>query len=1814
MGSGFGQSDRDPPARSAIVHESARTQVSRVSLPESTVIRKVPLGPDAERRLRHEVAMLERLRGVERVAQLVEAPRYPGSIVLADAGGTSLAALAKPLAVGELIGLAVELAGAVAEMHRRGVMHRDISPANIVISPDGGPCLVGFGLATSLAEIRPEFTHHTQIVGTLAYLAPEQTGRTGRSVDQRADLYALGATLYELATGSPPFGTGDPLRLTHDHLARVPAPPAEVNRAVPKPLSDIIMHLLEKEPDNRYQTAEGALYDLQRLRNAPTGALRVGEHDVPLRLRPPRLVGREDEVAALQAAFADALAGRCRVVLVGGAPGVGKTALVDELRPVVTGGDGWFVAGKFDQYRRDLEFDGVYQAFRALGRLLLAEPEDELAEVRGRIIDAVGANAGLLTATVPEFAALLRIAPDPGDPLTAQLRAQRNAASVLRAVASPKRPVVVFVDDLQWAGRTPLGLFDLVVSEEPVEGLLLVGAYRDSEVDAAHPLAAPLSRWRDQPGVVHVPLANLPETDSVAMVAEMLHVDPAAAAGLVEVTESHTSGNPYETVELLNVLRGEGALVATVAGWRWDAGAVRAHLGQSEVTGLLAARFEAMPATSRQTVEAMACLGGRAELGLLQTATGDPADAVEQALGPALEEGLLVVEPGAHEAVRFRHDRIREVILGGLDRERRRGLQLTMARRLAGVPELFAVAAEQYLPVVDLVEDAAERRAVVALLRRAAAQAALIGDYALVDALLAAALRLLDTGETATLIEVHTGRHAALYSMGRLEEADEEYRTIEELHPAALGRANATAVQVSSLTHRNRFTEAVALGIDSLREVGVTVPSAGRLQPELDHQFDHLYRWLDHTDGADADARPDITAPTLLAAAHLINAILPAAYYADLSMYAWLSLEALRIWLEHGPGRTLVGPASIAAFAAVALRGDYAVGYRAMRRILALGEARGYEPDTSHARFEFALLACWFDPIENGVYAAQRAREGLIVGGELAYAGYTYQTAAQYLMDCAASLDVYVAEVEAGLAFVRRTGSEQVGQWLESHRWLASVLRGESSIAAGEAVPIDRYADNPLALCFAQIDHAIVAAIFGDSIGLARHTAAATPLLSAVPGNYPTAVAHLLRGLALAGQARAGHGDERRALLSELDDVTRWLAARAANAPDNFLHLLRLLEAERAWAVGDFRAAVLAFDAARREVAQRQRPWHRALIAERAARFYLAHGVEHAGYDLLSQARQDYLVWGATAKVSHLDWAEPSLRPQPDAFMTQNVHEADDLRHPRSAVTTGTIDLLGILSASQALSSETSIERLHSRVAQVLGALTGATGVHLLLWSKDRRAWVWPTSGGDGGGAVAVSGSGREDVVPMSVLRYAQRMGEPLVVGDAVRDDRFARDPYFADIDCCALLALPIHSRGALQAVLLLENRLIRDAFSTERLDTVKLIAGQLAVSLDNSQLYPKYRQIADEQAALRRVATLVARGIGANLVFATVAEEVGALFNADSTAIVRFEPDGEARVMGGDAFEHAQPGSRGKPDPHSALASVQATGRAARRDADDLSASLPPAIRSAVASPIVVEGRVWGAMSVGSRRDRLPQDTEPRLAEFTELIATAIANAESRAELATSRARIVAAADQTRRRIERDLHDGAQQRLVSLVLQLRVAQAVAPPELGTLGTDLDRAVAEARGALDELREIARGIHPAILAKGGLRPALKALAHRSPIPIELELRGEARLPEHIEVSAYYIVAEALTNAAKHARASTVTVTVEADASDAVLRLAVCDDGVGGAAFTRGTGLVGLKDRVQALGGRISLESPRGGGTSLRVELPLIATNADVTSR
>jgi signal transduction histidine kinase/tetratricopeptide (TPR) repeat protein len=1028
---------------------------------------------------------------------------------------------------------------------------------------------------------------------------------------------------------------------------------------------------------------------------------------------------------------------------------------------------------------------------------------------------------------------------------------------------------------------------------------------------------------------------------------------------------------------------------------------------------------------------------------VLGTATGRSPEDVEAALAPALADGVLVAEPGTQATIRFRHDRIRDAVLGGIGPGSLRDLRLATARRLAASPDLFPTAAGQFLPLTRTPEvlDPGERRQAVELLRRAAEEARSVADHAEMDALLEGALRLVGVEDTAERVQLHSGRLTALYSLGRLDEADEQYQAIEDLRPDVVHRAAAATVQVHTLTHRGRVTEAVELAVGLLRELGIAVPEAPDDQ-DVAQQLLHLHRWLE-SDPAHDLARPDIADPELLAAVELIGAVLPAAFFIpDLPLYTWLAQEAPRILLQYGPGRALQGPMGIAVTSATVQRDEaYDVGYRAMRRVLALGEARGYEPETSLVRSSYASAVLgWIEPVENVVPVARRAIAGLISGGELAWAAYSHQPAVVGMLDSAATLDEYAAEVETALAFMRRTGNEHTAQWFDSYRGVAAVLTGERPADAGGAVgwiPPDVNPDNPAAVFFAHVTRAVLAAVFGDAPELAHHSAAAIPLLPVARGLYPGATARLVRGLACAEQARTADPVQRNALLAELDEISDWLAARATDAPANFLHLLRLLEAERAWTTGDFEAAATAFDAARGEVARQQRPWHRALITEHAARFALAHGMDQAGSDLLAEARLLYDAWGATAKVAQLDWASPAVLTRAQAKADGDASAAQ----PTPRVTTGTIDLFGILSASHALSSETSVEHLHDRVTQVLRGMTGATGVHLVLWDGDSRRWMSPGSAGQGG---PPGDRVDERTAPMSVLRYVQRTGDTVIVDDAARDDRFSRDPYLAGVGRCSLAATPVVSRGALRAVLVLENRLLRAAFTSQRLEAVRLIAAQLAVSLDNAQLYT---------------------------------------------------------------------------------------------------------------------------------------------------------------DLLSSRARIVAAADQARRRIERDLHDGAQQRLVSLILRLRAAQATVAPELADRLAGL---AAEANGALEELREIARGIHPAVLAGGGLRPALNALARRSAVPVNLSIPVDERLPESIEIAIYYVVAEALTNATKHALASFVTVTVETVDAPAGphLRVSVRDDGRGATSLTGGSGLLGLQDRVETLGGRLTVRSTPGSGTTVQAEIPV----------
>ena len=1474
----------DPPCdvRDIVLYQSEWTEVWRRQSCDSagSIIIKRPLREGAEERLRHERRILERIATVDGVPRLSTLPVLPDALVFVDTGGIPLSQVIRGerMDVAFIVELALELTQTVAAIHHLGVVHRDINPANILLSGTGRrPTLIDFDLATTSAEELPSFTHQSDIVGTLPYIAPEQTGRTGHSVDQRADLYALGATLYQLLTGRPPFTSNDPLDLIRDHLARLPSAPVDLVPHVPIVLSDVVLRLLAKEPDKRYQSASGLAHDLSRLRSSKKYENRfpLGEGDFPMRLMAPsRLCGREDELRALQLAFNTALDSRHRGVLIAGTAGVGKSALINALRPLVTEKGGWFVLGKFDQYQANGS-SATIQALRGLGRMLLAEPDDELAEYRRQIVSALGNNAGAITAILPEFATLLGEQPaaSSAEPADTDTQLQIATLDLLRTIVSSKRPLVLVLDDLQWADSASIRFFDGVLCDDALRGLLIVGTYRGEEVDATHHLAAMRPRWEKlnvEPLLLQ--LQNLPPAELTELLSEMLRLPSSSATAMAEAVSGLTGGNPFDTVALINALRHDRILTLGKQGWIWDGAAIERYVGPKSIIDTLSVRISRLPRPTQEMLEILACLGGEISFDLLQIASNLPVALLDEQLVPALEDGLLVQEMvslrrgGRDGTLRFRHDRVQQAVRERLDAARSDALQIALARRLAPIPALAHEAAMLYLAVMPQLQAPEECRRVIDLFRAAASGARRITAHSMTERYLEAALTLLDRLETEMQsplrLRLEQDRHATLIHLGRLEEADEVYSWIEVHCEDEVALVDSAAIQISSLTSRSGEPKALSLGFALLCRLGVEIP-ADNFAFILPVRLEEFFQWAATLD-LDMDLRrPEVRDRRIVAIAKLIHQLSNTAAFIDQSMMTWLVLESQRLWTEHGPCPTLIYGLAVVCPVTISTRSDYRTGYEIVRHVLAVAEARGYETEACQARFALAVSGTpWFEPLNRCVAEAHRAREGLIRNGNTQIASYAHYPAIVALLDCGPTLIESANEIDSSIAFAVRTGDERGNDIYLAHRQLLRALLGKTGAPGSfdeetfdESSHLSSIRANPLGLVTYHIYRSLCGAIFGDFSCLAQHIDAAMPLLPVVQSYYPAALAYLLKGFSLTQRIKTAQSSDCTDLLSEFNKCRKWISARAADAPFNFLHLLRWLDAEQAWAVGDRWGAMRAFETAICAGRSSGRPWHKAIMVERAGLFYIADGLERIGRELLAEARHLYDAWGAIAKVQQLE----RIHELPSMV----IHTTERASRGRSSgVSADALDLLAILRASQALSSETTLASLSCRVAELIGAMTGATKVTLVLWDVDKKGWqLWPHVSGESEPNTIEEASVHKRL-PMSTFRYVERTHQPLLLADAKQDDRFFKDPYFSNLEHCSLLLVPILNKGTMQAILVLENSLTDSAFSTSRLDAVVLIAGQLAVSLENVLLYRSLeRKVAERTADLeeanRRLAAM---------------------------------------------------------------------------------------------------------------------------------------------------------------------------------------------------------------------------------------------------------------------------------------------------------------------------------------------------------------------
>ena len=587
--------------------------------------------PSCVFRLKQEYALREHLDGGWALCPL-ELFHHHGRpvLVLDDPGGEPLERfIGKPMELGRFLRLAIAMAQALRGAHERGLVHKDFKPANVFVDAGGAAWLTGFGIASRLPRERQAPEAPEIIAGTLAYMAPEQTGRMNRSIDARSDLYALGITFYQMLTGTLPFTASDPMGWVHCHVARRPIPPLE-RVEVPAAVSGVVMKLLIKVAEDRYQTAGGVESDLRRCLAEWEAGRRItdfplGRHDTPGRLLiPEKLYGREADIEPLLAAFERVVRGAPpELVLVSGYSGIGKSSLVNELHKALVPTRGLFASGKFDQYKRDIPYSTLAQAFQTLIRGLLAKSDRDLAPWRDALCEALEPNGWLLTGMVPELALVIGEQPAVPDmpPQAARRRFQLVLRRFIGVFARPEHPLVLFLDDLQWLDAATLELMDDLLTQPDMRHLLVIGAYRDNEVGPTHPLVRKLQAMRQTGAHVHdIVLAPLGRDDIAQLIADSLRCGPAQAAPLAALVHDKTTGNPFFAIQFLSSLFEEGALAFEHAEgrWSWDLGRIRAKGYTDNVVDLMVEKMTRLGPQTQEALKQLACLGNSADFALVR--------------------------------------------------------------------------------------------------------------------------------------------------------------------------------------------------------------------------------------------------------------------------------------------------------------------------------------------------------------------------------------------------------------------------------------------------------------------------------------------------------------------------------------------------------------------------------------------------------------------------------------------------------------------------------------------------------------------------------------------------------------------------------------------------------------------------------------------------------------------------------------------------------------------------------------------------------------------------------------------------------------------------------------------------------------------------------------------------------------------------------------------------------------------------------------------------------------------------------------------
>ncbi|MCA9718477.1 MAG: AAA family ATPase [Myxococcales bacterium] len=1458
--------------------------------------------------LRHEYQVIKTLEhpGVIRALALQDFERRL-ALIFEDIGGVALDRVLKRrrLPLAEFLRISIQLCSAVEAIHHGNIIHKDIKPHNIIYNEETARLkLTDFASSSSLPRENPVLTGSGAHSGTLAYMSPEQTGRMNRGVDYRTDFYSMGVTFYEMLTGRWPFVFDDPIELVHAHIAIQPTHPRALDPSLPEQVSELVMKLLSKRAEDRYQSAYGIRVDLERClaqleRDGEIARFPLATEDYSEEFRlSQKLYGRDESIAQLLATFDRVCAGTCEVVLVPGYSGIGKSSLVNEIQRPIVGRRGFFAAGKCDQFNRNSPFSALLQALRQLVRQVLAEPEDGVARWRARLLEVVGHSGELLNDVIPELRHL--IGPQPPAQQLPASEAQNRLLLLLvgftRVFASEQHPLVVFLDDLQWADVATLRMLQLLSQDSASRHLLIIGSYRDNEVTPAHPLNLTIEQLRQGGArVSELRLSPLSLAHVTELIADALHMSADEVATLAEPVFARTRGNPFFTRQLLRFLYEENILNFDLERrrWEWDVERVLEAGDTDNVIDLTAREIDKLPQSTREAMKLAACLGSTFS-GHVLAELGEQRGIALKDLWQALQRGLIIPvdstslfvadellfasEGTEGRSIRFKflHDGVRQAaytMLGDAERDAIHSQIGTHLLQLADASDsldelLFAIVGH-FNRTPRLVTDAALRLRLAELNRDAGQRAKNSGAYKLALAYLRGGLQFLP----ADAFERHYALAVGLtlqqaeceYLAGNFEEAEQAFTGLIARVRTRAERGNILAMQANLAASQARHQEGIELGVRGLALMGIEIPITPGpevIPAAIGRVIASLQR---HEIPALVDL-PAVTDPNKEVIATLYSSIAASAYQVNQQLFPLLILELVDLSLNHGNTRFSSFGYVVYGLVTTTALGDPASGVALADAGLSLAAKQGDRMLLARGQYLMAnFVQHWTRPMREGLALLHDAYKGCIASGDLYYAGYSLLAITWRRFSVGDPLSVQHSENVAHLDFLanRSEDPDTLVMTLARHRTVVALMGTGDDLSVWTSYTVDEHKPSTH-LCYIKTAAGERALFMRRTAEARAALASAQAMLPFVAGNFLEAECVFYRVLALAADYDELPADEQAAARAVFNANLEMLERWAQWCPENFSCFLVLARAEVRRALPDEGEGepMALYERAITEAERGARIHVAALASELAGRYQLARGRRSLARAYLNDALYAYERWGAAAKVDALaEEFSAFLGSAREGFTSGPIETTTG-----SATVTMTgstsrgdrvdkLDVQTVIRSANAFAAEIVFGRLLETMMKIIMANAGAERGFLMFERGDE--WVIDIEAGVSPGEAQVNvkrlkniSVSTTDKLSASIVNYVARTRETVLLKDATRERPFNQDPYVRRTQPKSLLALPLTYQGKLNGILYLENNLTTDAFTEARVALLNVLSSQAAISIENASLYDTLEQKVAERTS----------------------------------------------------------------------------------------------------------------------------------------------------------------------------------------------------------------------------------------------------------------------------------------------------------------------------------------------------------------------------